>query len=61
MADDVVLYNVEDGVALMTFNRPQRLNAWTTEMGEAYFDGLEQAAAGTKMARAEAPAMHSIQ
>lgn len=42
---DVVLYEVRDGVATLTLNRPERLNAWTIEMGEAYFDLLERAAA----------------
>jgi enoyl-CoA hydratase/carnithine racemase len=37
---DVVLKAVEDGVALITLNRPERLNAWTAEMGHAYFDAL---------------------
>jgi len=39
---DVVLKSVEEGVALITLNRPERLNAWTTEMGHAYFDALEE-------------------
>src|SRR5205085_4200586 len=26
---DVVLYDVRDGVAVLTLNRPQRMNAWT--------------------------------
>ena len=29
---DVVLREIEDGVAVLTFNRPDRLNAWTAEM-----------------------------
>lgn len=39
-----VLYNVEDQVATVTFNRPDRLNAWTPQMGLAYHDALERAA-----------------
>ena len=44
MAEDVVLYEVQDGVALVTLNRPDRMNAWTGEMEERYFDLLQQAA-----------------
>jgi enoyl-CoA hydratase/carnithine racemase len=39
---EVVQMQVEDGVALLTLNRPDRLNAWTTEMEHAYFAMLEQ-------------------
>ena len=46
MADDqVVLYEVSDGLATVTLNRPERLNAWNAEMEVAYFDRLEDAAA----------------
>lgn len=44
-ADDVVLYDAEDGVATITLNRPDRLNAWTGAMGRGYFDALDRAAA----------------
>jgi enoyl-CoA hydratase/carnithine racemase len=45
MADDeVVLYEVRDGgVALLTLHRPERLNAWTLEMEDRYFELLQQA------------------
>jgi enoyl-CoA hydratase/carnithine racemase len=45
MASDVVLYEVDDGVAIITLNRPDRLNAWTAELGRAYFDRLDEAVA----------------
>jgi enoyl-CoA hydratase/carnithine racemase len=43
--DDVVLCEIgEDGVALLTLNRPDRLNAWTYAMQIALFDLLESCA-----------------
>lgn len=42
---EVVLFDIEDGVALLTLNRPDRLNAWTAEMQTQYFDRLEESAA----------------
>ncbi|WP_419839332.1 enoyl-CoA hydratase [Candidatus Poriferisodalis sp.] len=44
-ANDTVLYEVDDGVAVVTLNRPERLNAWTGELGTGYFDALDRAAA----------------
>jgi enoyl-CoA hydratase/carnithine racemase len=41
---DVVLREIEDGVALLTLNRPDRLNAWTSEMQTLYFDLLDDCA-----------------
>ena len=38
-----LLYAVEDGVAILTLNRPKRLNAWTAAMGRLYFNALERA------------------
>ncbi len=41
---EVVQIQVQDGVALLTLNRPERLNAWTEEMENTYFDLLERCA-----------------
>ena len=40
---------VEPGIAIITFNRPDRLNAWTGQMGNEYFDALDKAAADPKV------------
>jgi enoyl-CoA hydratase/carnithine racemase len=45
MADDIVMYEVADRVALITWNRPERMNAWTGDLEVAYFDALERAEA----------------
>ena len=40
------LYEVrEPGIALITLNRPDRLNAWTAQLGEEYFAHLDTAMA----------------
>lgn len=36
---------VEPGIGLITFNRPERLNAWTGRMGHEYFDAIDKAVA----------------
>lgn len=41
---DVALIEIEDAVAVLTFNRPERLNAWTPELQTRYFDLLEECA-----------------
>lgn len=42
--EELVLYEVLDGyVAKLTFNRPDRLNAYDRKMGDAYLDALERA------------------
>jgi len=41
--DDVVLYEVRDGVALITWNRPDRSNAWSPALERRYFDLLRLA------------------
>jgi enoyl-CoA hydratase/carnithine racemase len=43
-SDQVVLYEVrDDGVAVLTLHRPERLNAWTLAMEDRYFDLLLRA------------------
>jgi enoyl-CoA hydratase/carnithine racemase len=42
--NEVVQMQIDDSVALLTLNRPERLNAWTAEMEHAYFAMLEQCA-----------------
>jgi enoyl-CoA hydratase/carnithine racemase len=42
---EVVLIEVAEDVALLTLNRPDRLNAWTAQMQTRYFDLLEECAA----------------
>jgi enoyl-CoA hydratase/carnithine racemase len=39
---DEILYDVDGGVAVITLNRPDKLNAWTPTMGERYLELLEQ-------------------
>ncbi|MER0242540.1 enoyl-CoA hydratase-related protein [Streptomyces sp. HSW2009] len=42
---DTVLYDVTDGLATITLNRPEAMNALNTELKEALRDALQQAAA----------------
>lgn len=41
-SDAPVLCDVADGVATVTLNRPDRMNAWTYAMEVAYFDLVDQ-------------------
>jgi enoyl-CoA hydratase/carnithine racemase len=40
---ETVLYEIRERVAHVTLNRPDSLNAWTPELGRAYFDCLQEA------------------
>jgi enoyl-CoA hydratase/carnithine racemase len=43
IGSEVVRYGSTDGVATITLNRPDRLNAWTPEMSIGFFAALERA------------------
>lgn len=43
-SEDLVLIDVQDGVAVLTFNRPDRLNAWTPALQTRYHDLLDECA-----------------
>ena len=49
MSDEVVLYAVEDGVATLTLNRPEKRNALDAELVQALKDHLEAAAADERV------------
>jgi enoyl-CoA hydratase/carnithine racemase len=47
---EVVLKEVhDDGVAVLTLNRPDRLNAWTGELEQQYFGALRECAASERV------------
>jgi len=46
---DVVLKDVDGGIAVLTLNRPDRLNAWTRELEERYFALLDECAASDEV------------
>jgi enoyl-CoA hydratase/carnithine racemase len=44
MSDDVVVDELRDpGIALLTLNRPERLNAWYGELAVRHFELLDKA------------------
>ena len=43
--NEVVLCEIDAGVAQVTLNRPDRLNAWTADLEDAYFGALDDCAA----------------
>jgi enoyl-CoA hydratase/carnithine racemase len=43
MSYETVLYDVRDGVATVTLNRPEKLNAWTTLLGAELGDAMSTA------------------
>jgi enoyl-CoA hydratase/carnithine racemase len=44
-ATELVLREVQDGICILTLNRPDRLNAWIPELHQRYFDLLAEAGA----------------
>lgn len=42
-ADELVRYEVRDGVAMLTLNRPERLNAWTEALSACFYERLRDA------------------
>ena len=49
MADDKILYKTEDGIAIITFNRPEKLNAIDNDMQVGLQYVLAEAAADDKV------------
>jgi enoyl-CoA hydratase/carnithine racemase len=45
MTYDEIVYEVSDGVATLTLNRPEKLNAWTARMEEQFSDAMRAAGA----------------
>ncbi len=43
MAFETILYDVKDGIATVTLNRPERLNAWTRQMEADVREAMHQA------------------
>ena len=43
MSEKTVLYEKSDGIATVTLNRPDQLNAWTGEMGIDYNAAMAEA------------------
>lgn len=43
MGYEQILYEIEDRVLTVTLNRPERLNAYTTQMGDELIDAFERA------------------
>ncbi len=43
MSYEQVLYEIQDGIAKITFNRPDKLNAWTPQMGEELYTAMQAA------------------
>ena len=44
MSDDRLLFELSDGIAILTLNRPEVMNAFEDGMREALFERLEECA-----------------
>src|SRR5438309_11491166 len=49
MPYDEILYEIANGVATVTLNRPDKLNAWTMHMEEEFGDAIRDAAASEQV------------
>ena len=49
MSDEVLFEIREPGIGLITLNRPDRLNAWTSRLGELYFQYIDKCVADPKV------------
>ena len=49
MAYETILYAVEDGVATITLNRPEKLNAYVPEMGSDIIEAFGEARADSSV------------
>ena len=41
-SEELVLYELSEGIATLTLNRPERRNAWTIPLEDRYFDLLDE-------------------
>ena len=49
VSDSLVIVEIDADVAIVTLNRPERLNAWSASMESEYFDALDRLAADERV------------